>query len=438
MYAPTNSSLTMTQPNKHSGDNIVNKLCKHTRTYLNQPPIRLPKYLAEFATPATEVKDGPVIETCRGVGNHTHPFLAADGFARCKGCNEVVCRHCESKIDEQTYCLLCYAQESLVPIPGEKSSKPVNEMRNELAQHYNFDGVDALTMEEVEDYYEVKEVVNSRAKKLIDEVPFPVYPSKAMETDECWTTVIDINLAQGGAFLADPTLDFKFIPGIIEFFASLVRFKSMKRTDHIKDSPIYDAMPELFIEFAEKSRVDSGYRLLGRTVRHSYDSRISPMEDCMAKLIMDNSGDIGIQLCSEIPASMKKDVYETQVTATSKNLLCCKCTCHCGSQDNERVACVHTPVRLYSLSMMLHEDLAEHILLELTARVGGCTRSGSINSEIDVAEVPTWMDEDPVQMKNDIMVLMEAAGETVSKDEATKKCLRDLLQVFVVGTERRK
>ncbi len=92
----------------------------------------------------------------------------------------MVCRHCETKVDNHTYCLLCYAQESLIPLPGEKSGKPINEMRSELAEHYNFDRVDTLTIEEVEDYYEVREVENARANELLNEVPFPLYASEHM------------------------------------------------------------------------------------------------------------------------------------------------------------------------------------------------------------------------------------------------------------------
>jgi hypothetical protein len=59
--------------------------------------------------------------------------------------------------------------------------------------------------------------------------------------------------------MSDPELDPKYIPGILEFFASLVQFESKKRTDHIKDPAVYYAMPEMLIEFAENSRVDNGF-----------------------------------------------------------------------------------------------------------------------------------------------------------------------------------
>ena len=91
------------------------------------------------------------------------------------------------------------------------------------------------------------------------------------------------------------------------------------------------------------------------------------MDQCSAKLIVDLHGGVGIQLKSMIPASMKHNIYETAVAATSKQILCCNCTCQSGSQGEEHVVCVHTYVRLYLMSLLLHEDLAEHIILELAA-----------------------------------------------------------------------
>ena len=42
--------------------------------------------------------------------------------------------------------MLC--RRKLVPMAGEEAGKPVNQMRDELANNYNFDGVDELTIEE--------------------------------------------------------------------------------------------------------------------------------------------------------------------------------------------------------------------------------------------------------------------------------------------------
>jgi len=208
----------------------------------------------------------------------------------------MVCIHCQDSIGYQIYCLVCYSQQPLVPFHGEELQKTVMEMREELASKYNFDSVDQLTIQEVEEYYEVRQVVNARHINLSSNVPFPLYESNKMGNLDCWTELKAIDFSEGAAFIGDPELDPQHVPGIIGFFSSLVRFDTKKRTDHVKDSVVYDAIPEMFIEFARKSRVDHGFRLLSRMVHHAFDSRITPMEQCYAKLIVDMHGTVGFQI----------------------------------------------------------------------------------------------------------------------------------------------
>jgi hypothetical protein len=72
-------------------------------------------------------------------------------------------------------------------------------------------------------------------------------------------------------------------------------------------------------------------------------------------------------LDADIPASMKNDVYKTGIVATAKDILCCKCSCKCGSDGKERIVCVHNLPLLFLLTLLLFEDLAEHMLLEFAA-----------------------------------------------------------------------
>ncbi len=266
----------------------------------------------------------------------------------------------------------CYAQESLVPLPGENAGKPVCMMRDQLAEQYNFDNVDELTINEVEDYYAIQEIDNALINLHSAMVKNPLYALLEMDSNIHWKTVLEFSFTDGSAFLATPKLDHKYIPSILEFMSLLVDFKKYKKTDHLKDEPIYNSIPEQLIRFAAKSRIDSDYRLLACTAWHAFDSKISPMEDCTSKFIIDSYGNVSIQVSSDIPALMKPNVYQTKIASTSKNLLCCKCTCQCGSQESQRMACVHTFVHLYTMTMLLHYDLAEHILIELDARLNGC------------------------------------------------------------------
>ena len=184
-------------PRQHINGHILEK----------KPPTELPKYLKEFAHPDTKIIDGPEISSCKGVGNCCHAFLSADGFSFCLGCNEMVCMHCQDRIGDQIYCLVCYSQESLVPFHGEELGKTVIEMREELASKYNFDSVDQLTIQDVEDYYEVRQVANARHIDLSINVPFPLYESNKMGNFDSWTNLTTIDFSEGAVFIGDPDLD---------------------------------------------------------------------------------------------------------------------------------------------------------------------------------------------------------------------------------------
>ena len=93
----------------------------------------------------------------------------------------------------------------------------------------------------------------------------------------------------------------------------------------MEDLAIYQVMPEMLIDFAKRSQVDSGYRLYCRAIRHASDSRTPSIEEGSAQLVMDSNGDVGICLHSKIPASMKKDIYNPGAVVTLKKLLCAMC-----------------------------------------------------------------------------------------------------------------
>lgn len=419
LYEPTNEVINM------SNSNDLSK-----RTYLFGPPDKLPKYLEEFATDDTfahnSIYPGPDMRTCKGVGDRTHLCLEGLGVQKCSKCEENVCKECHDKKDGKTYCLSCFAVESIVPLPDSMGSKTIAAMRQELKDVYNFDDVDSLSSDEVEDVYEMMEFMRMY-RKLESTVPFPLYETAEMDCDTPtkWDQLMEIDFKEGGTFLAEPNLDPKHVPGLLSLFASLVEFESGKKTEWIKDAAVYDTLPALFIKFADGSRVDSGYRLLMRCIRHAFDSKTPSLDKNTAMLIL-HQGDVGIHLNANIPASMEKKVYQTGIAVTSTDILCCKCTCQCGSQGKERIVCVHNLPLLMLLTLLLFEALAEHILLELAACMSA-----------EFWDKSVWSDHDIDSMKQSIITLMEAAGEPVGKHNY-EKSIDDLLSRFFVGTEQRK
>lgn len=418
LYEPTNS-----MPNNVDEENPA-------RTYLFGPPTTLPKYLEEFAVDddfkANSIFPGPEMTTCKGVGGSTHPFLSSDGVKQCAKCEHDVCQYCHEDINKEPYCLACYATESVVPQSGGAGSKSIAQMRSELIAD-NFDGAKDLDSDEVEDVYEMMTHLQKLRTEQQSNVEYPLYATSEMDGEVAtkWEDIIEIDFKEGGAFLAEPNLGAKNIPGVLDLFASLVRFEEGKKTEWIKDPAIYDALPSLFVKFASGSRVDSGYRLLMRCVRHAFDSRAPSLDKQTAMLIL-HQGEVGIHLNADIPASMKKKVYQTGTVATAKDILCCKCTCQCGSQHDQRIVCVHNFPLLFLLTLLLFEHLAEHMLLELAA----CMSAGIWDKSV-------WSEDDIVWMKKSIIKLAEAAGDPVGS-HSIEDDIDHLLEKFVVGTQRRK
>ena len=125
--------------------------------------------------------------------------------------------------------------------------------------------------------------------------------------------------------------------------------------------------------------------MLKRCIWHAFDSRCKSVDTGVGTLVLDKNGEVVIRLGSQVPASMRKDMYETEVVATSTKLLCCKCSCPCGSNDDERIVCIHILVVLYLLSMLLIEDLTEHMLISLASRI-----SGAVDDEVDNTKKRCW------------------------------------------------
>ena len=143
-------------------------------------------------------------------------------------------------------------------------------------------------------------------------------------------------LVQGGLFINNTAhIPNKYVFPIINLMANVVRFDDDNTKYTSYNSPVYDVMPSIFVEFANGSRASSGFRLLKRCLRHSFDPKAQSIMNKKATLfIHDKDDEMGIVLENTIPASMKDDEYEVKLALTSKDLIATKCQCHTGG-DNE-------------------------------------------------------------------------------------------------------
>ena len=91
-----------------------------------------------------------------------------------------MCIYCQGSIGDINFCLSCLATETIVPAHGSIESKTILEMCAELKDVFNFDGVDKLNSDEVEDAFaSLSSVSNYHVDK--EEVRFPLYPSLELD-----------------------------------------------------------------------------------------------------------------------------------------------------------------------------------------------------------------------------------------------------------------
>ena len=123
-------------------------------------------------------------------------------------------------VEKKCYCLSCYATNSAVPLSRCDGSKMISDMHRELKDDFDFDHVDTLLLDKVEEAFDKMEFVHEY-KGRESEVLLPMYASNELDVCTRWSKIVDIELQYGGAFLADPAIQSQHVPGIIELFGSM-------------------------------------------------------------------------------------------------------------------------------------------------------------------------------------------------------------------------
>jgi len=121
------------------------------------------------------------------------------------------------------------ATETIVPAHGSIEDKTILEMCAELKDLFNFDGVDELNSDEVEDAYtSLLSVSNYHLDE--EEVRFPLYPLSELDAPlkTEWEELMDIDFKDGAAFLHEPELKMDYVPGLLSLFGALTSFQPGK------------------------------------------------------------------------------------------------------------------------------------------------------------------------------------------------------------------
>ena len=163
---------------------------------------------------------------------------------------------------------MCYRQCSYIL---ENTTAKINhsevlsiaQMRSKLDE-MNCDIPASAAAQEVEDLYDHTMALRIIYKRhlIADKVPFPTKPTSALY-DDSLKKVLSFNFKDGVSFVQDcDNLSDQHIISLIGLLSAFLEYKNIKYTDF--DSPIYKVLPSIIVEFANKSRFDSGYRLLER------------------------------------------------------------------------------------------------------------------------------------------------------------------------------
>ena len=145
----------------------------------------------------------------------------------------------------------------------------------------------SATVNEVEEIYEayiLKKKLEGVTGSKLTNVPYPILPADCIDeinnleknSDKDANAVVDqiicdLDFSEGGQFIAcREELTDDILPSLLELFATLVEYKENVRYTKF-DHKVYRALPSYFVEMANGSRHDSGFRLLRRCTRHAMD-----------------------------------------------------------------------------------------------------------------------------------------------------------------------
>ena len=363
--------------------------------YVFHKPATLSPYLKrDFLPPDVETDNEEERELlkCKGIQgiNKSHTFLKAEGNFICFSCQTCFCQTCgyspgkdrdgnKSKtkslilyenVDEDL-CVDCYKEKIFLPFLATiDDALSISEMKLFL-KNSNQTIPNDIKAHEIQEMYEMCKVILSRNTEVDETVPFPIFLSNSLEITDSnnvskfkFGCILHLfNLDQGGIFIHG--IDDEDVITVVNLLASIVKYGDKKDKYTEFDSPVYDVLPQIYIEFANKSRDSAGFRLLKRCLRHAFDPKSHPLMEHKAMIFRNKKdGEIGLSLTNKIAASMKDAEYEVRVAFTKNDLLATKCECKAGGDEMQRVVCVHTLPVIYQLTMLLDDGLSEHLLVE--------------------------------------------------------------------------
>jgi hypothetical protein len=407
----------------------------HSIYIYNNVPTTLHRYIEAFARGNIGDKDGQIsiygnddcLCTCVGPGNGQHIFLKFEGVLHCKNCARTCCYSCiygETQL-QPTHCIDCFMEEMMIPkesLVNENIS--IDEMRRSLVEERSIDVPTNMEISELMDLYDA--VFNQSNflynSQMLQSTSLPL--EKASYKNELHE-LLSFDIKNGGSFLRNPILSNNNKIDILHIMAGMVELYTKNEIQQLdfKDTKLYAVIPKMYVEFAQRSRIHSGYRLLKRAARHAMDPATPGILDASGKVVY-YKNKVCLQFMQEIRASMKKDKYKVEVTFNNSGIVCCNCTCKAGGYDNDKIICVHILPVLLQYTILLFDGLAEHILYELS-------------NEWYTLDDVTISQERLQLLYLSLQKLLSAATRSVQEQniQLTKQDIIDIFEQFKVGTQ---
>jgi hypothetical protein len=313
--------------------------------------------------------------------------------------------YCRFDIEKNKYCVDCYQSE--LGIADDVDLVSAETMLTELAQNgMQLNITD--TIESVLGIYNTTindnmNVVYNR-DGLESRVQFPIENSNYINN---LLVITQFDFDNGGIFINDPKLSDSNIVDIMQIFSELLVFGKSRDTNYTDNT--YMLLPDIIIKFAQQSRLHFGYRLLKRTLRHCLiDFETFNIKNGTASVIK-YKDKTGLLLQQKVRASMRANIYDTQVIFTRNEIVACSCTCQSGDQNDQRIVCVHVLPIIYKITLLLYRGLAEHLLVEF------CVHLKS-------RDVLTFNDLHLASLQESVLILKKVTINYTLEDD-TKKCV---------------
>jgi hypothetical protein len=283
-------------------------------------PESFPKFLKIFAGESAVIVDGPTVFECNGSSLNNmnkHTYLGFEGAVLCSACNETFCKSCsfvprldrkKTKKDgiqidckiyykdcDQNVCLDCFRLNRLgANLDNEENNlnKSLNDMERELNKNFGVQLDAGSSLAETVDIYHtyMSCPLNNRLRHLLAIEQKVIYPLLSADEMDSLDILGQVDMLHGGRFLnSNELVKDNDLVGVMLFLSTCLEHDD-KKLVHTSNSDVgrYSHFPTMLLNFAFKSRIDSGYRLLDRCARHACDPRTKSLLRTSAKLFKYN------------------------------------------------------------------------------------------------------------------------------------------------------